>query len=295
MQHTERAPKPLPARLPGSGQVGAKGRTATRFGRFELQLHEHRLLADGEVLEIGSRAFDVLALLVGSGGALLSKAMMMDQVWPDVAVEENNLQVQISNLRRALGDDRGWIVTVPGRGYRFTAPVETVQPLLRDEVIRPFSVMVLPFVARGSDPTLDWFVDGITDSLTTDLVHAVPHCSVVAHATAAQYKYQPVDVREIGREQRVRFVLEGTVLLAERHVRVNAQLIETETGASLWSERFDQARGDVLRVQDEIVMRLSRMAGVQMVAAEAERAEYDEVTQPSDRLDAPWQRVRILS
>lgn len=269
--------------------VGA-ARTAIHFGRFELQLHEHRLLADGEVLEIGSRAFDVLALLVESGGALLSKATMMDGVWPDVAVEENNLQVQISNLRRALGEDRGWIVTVPGRGYRFTAPVEMVQPLHRDEATRPFSVLVLPFVARGSDPTLDWFVDGITDSLTTDLVHAVPHCSVVAHATAAQYKCQPVDVREIGRAQQVRFVLEGTVLMAERHVRVNAQLIETESGASLWSERFDQARGDVLRVQDEIVMRLSRMAGVQMVAAETERAESDQATQPANRLDALWQR-----
>ena len=276
-----RAPRLVPAAVSvdQSGGVVGAGR-CFRFGRFVLQMRERRLLADGMPVDLGSRALDVLAVLAESGGGLLTKSMIMDRVWPDVAVEENNLQVQISNLRRVFGVDRGWIVTIPGRGYRFTAPVDTAPLPGAVKTARPLSVLVLPFAARGSDPALDWFVDGVTDSLTTDLAHAVPRCSVVAHATAAQYKSQPVDVREIGRAQQVRFVLEGTILLAEHHVRVNAQLIETESGASLWSERFDQERGDVLQVQDEIVVRLSRMAGLQMINAEAERAERVECERP---------------
>ena len=155
-----------------SGVVGA-GR-CIRFGRFVLQMRERRLLADGMPVELGSRALDVLAVLAESGGGLLTKSMIMDLVWPDVAVEENNLQVQISNLRRVFGTDRGWIVTIPGRGYGFTAPVDAAPQAGAAKTARPLSVLVLPFAARGSDPALDWFVDGVTDSLTTDLAHAVP-------------------------------------------------------------------------------------------------------------------------
>ena len=252
-----------------------------RFGRFELNQEERRLLADGKTVGLGSRAFDVLSMLVESGGALLTKAMILDRVWPDVAVEENNLQVQVSNLRRVLGRDRGWILTIPGRGYRFTAPVVAGQQPCNHVAARPLSVLVLPFTARGSDPSIDWFVDGITDSLTTDLARSVPGCTVVAHATAAHYKSEPVDVRKIGQEQKVRFVLEGTVLLAERHVRVNARLVEAESGTNIWAERFDRARGDVLQLQDEIVVCLCRMAGLQMIVAEAQRAERLENDEPN--------------
>jgi TolB-like protein len=266
---------------PASDMRGATVRASLAFGRFVLQVQQRQLLADGVAVEIGSRAYDVLLVLAESGGALLTKAVLLDRVWPDVAVEENNLQVQISNLRRVLGTARGWIVTIPGRGYRFTAPVvaaaamgqpaDTAPAVLHEP--RPLSVMVLPFAARGADPAQEWFVDGITDSLTTDLARSVPGCSVVAHATAAQYKGRPVDIRQIGQEQQVRFVLDGTVLLTENDVRVNAQLIKADTGTSVWVARFDRVRGGVLAVQDEIVMHLSRMAGLQMINAEAQRAE----------------------
>ena len=221
------------------------------FGRFLLCRRRRLLLAGGEPVELGSRAFDVLLALVEADGALLTKNALLDRVWPGVVVEENNIQVQVSALRRALGpDSRGWIATIPGRGYRFTGPVATLPdgeastaptaPPPPEEAVRPprLSVLVLPFAGRGGDPTRGWFADAVTDSLTTDLARALPPGSAVAaQATAGTYKDHHADVREIGREQGVRYVLEGSVLLADDRVRVNAQLVEAGTGAHVWADR----------------------------------------------------------
>ena len=254
-----------------------------RFGRFVLRGPQRLLLADGEPAELGARAFDVLMVLAGSGGALVTKAALLDRVWAGLAVEENNLQVQVSTLRRVLGADRDWIVTLPGQGYRFTAPVVPLPdfeaPPAASVPVPHLSILVLPFASRG-DPALDWFADGITDSLTTDLARALPGCTVTAQTTAGTYKGRAVDVREIGRAMAVRFVLEGSILQANGRVRVNAQLIEAESGAHAWAERFDKPAGSVMQLQDEIVARLTRTIGVQMIACEARRAERLEHDHP---------------
>src|SRR6516164_731972 len=91
------------------------------FGRFELRVKERELLADGNQVDLGDRALEILFTLVEAGGALVTKSELMERVWPNLAVEENNIAVQISALRRALGNDRRLIRTVAGRGYRFTA------------------------------------------------------------------------------------------------------------------------------------------------------------------------------
>ena len=266
------------------------------FGRFVLRRRERLLLLDGAPVELGSRAVEVLLALVEADGALLTKGALMDRVWPDTAVEENNLQVQISALRRALGPDRDWIATVPGRGYRFTGPVEvqsdeevaTAAPkatlhLPSGQAAPPMSVLILPFAARGADPTQGWFADSVTDSLTTDLARALPPGSaVIAQTSADAYRGHAADVRAIGREQGVRYVVEGSVLLTDDWVRINAQLIATDTGAHLWAERFDTPRQDVLQVQDEIVGRLARTAGLQMIGAEARRAEQADHERPGE-------------
>ena len=98
---------------------------AVEFGRFRLLPHRRELGADGAAVEIGGRAFDVLMVLTEARGALVTKDEIMARVWPDTVVEENNLVVQISALRRALGEDRDFIRTVPGRGYRFIAEIRS--------------------------------------------------------------------------------------------------------------------------------------------------------------------------
>jgi TolB-like protein/Tfp pilus assembly protein PilF len=131
---------------------------------------------------------------------------------------------------------------------------------------------VLPFVNLGGEKQQDDFVDAMTESLTTDLAR-LPDYFVVSCKTAFTFKGMVVDARQIGRELGVRYVLEGSVQSGIDRLRVNAQLIDAESGAHLWAERFDKPRADPFAVQDEITARLARAMDVQIVAAEARRLE----------------------
>ena len=143
------------------------------------------------------------------------------------------------------------------------------------------SVVVLPFANLGGDKEQDYFVDGITESLTTDLSR-ISGAFVIARNTAFAYKGKGADARQIGRELGVRYVMEGSVQTGGGRIRVNAQLIDTETGAHLWAERFDKPRADLFDMQDEITTRLARTAGIELVAVESERAERER----PDNMDA---------
>jgi TolB-like protein/class 3 adenylate cyclase/cytochrome c-type biogenesis protein CcmH/NrfG len=146
---------------------------------------------------------------------------------------------------------------------------------------RQLSIVVLPFVNLGGDPQQDYFVDGITDSLTTDLSRALPGSFVVARGTAFTYKGRAVDASEVGRDLNVRYLLQGSVLTDGDRVRVNAQLIDAHANTELWAERFDKKRKDVLEVQDQIVGRLSRAVGLQVIDIEARRSERERQGDPS--------------
>jgi len=137
----------------------------------------------------------------------------------------------------------------------------------------PLSIIALPFVNLSGDPAQDYFADGITDSLTTDLSRALPGSFVVSRETAFTYKGKPVDARQIGQALHVRYVLEGSVLPQESRIRVNAHLVDAATGKEIWADRFDTAKADILQLQDEIVGRLSRAVGLQVIDVEARRSE----------------------
>ena len=191
-------------------------------------------------------------------------------VWPSTVVEDSNLNMQIAALRRVLDDGRAegsCIQTIPGRGYRFTAAVTRVEAAARSDAVglpqssvgpqRRLSIVVLPFANLSSNPNQQYFADGITDDLTTDLSR-ISGSFVIAHSTAITYKDRPIDVKEVGRELGVRYVLEGSVRRTGELVRVNVQLVDAESGAHLWAERFDTQRANLLEAQDEITGRLAR-------------------------------------
>ena len=134
------------------------------------------------------------------------------------------------------------------------------------------SIVVLPFANIGGGPEQEHFVDGVTESLTTDLSR-IRGAVVIARNTAFTYKGKPLDVKTIGRELNVRYVLEGSVQRGGNRMRVNVQLIDAETGNHLWAERFDKPLADLFDMQDEIVARLASALNAQLVAAEARRAE----------------------
>ena len=143
------------------------------------------------------------------------------------------------------------------------------------------SIVILPFINIGGNPDHDHYVDGITESLTTDLSRR-PGVSAISRSTACAYKAKPVDARQIGRELGVRYVLEGSVQHAGNWIRINAQLIDADSGSHLWAERFDKPRANLLDLQDEVTTRLARTVHVVLIAAESERAAREH----PDRLDA---------
>jgi TolB-like protein/class 3 adenylate cyclase len=134
------------------------------------------------------------------------------------------------------------------------------------------SIVVLPFANLGGDPEQEYFVDGVTESLTTDLSR-ISGSFVIGRHTAFTYKGKVTDLRQIGRELNVRYVLEGSIQRGGNRMRVNVQLVDAETGNHIWAERFDKPLADIFDMQDEIVARLARQLGTQLVAAEARRAE----------------------
>jgi TolB-like protein/class 3 adenylate cyclase len=134
------------------------------------------------------------------------------------------------------------------------------------------SIVVLPFTNLGGDTEQDYFVDGVTENLTTDLSR-ISGAFVIGRHTAFTYKNKVVDLKQIGRELNVRYLLEGSVQRGDNRLRVNVQLVDAETGSHLWAERFDKPVTDLFDMQDEIVARLASMLDAQLIAVEARRAE----------------------
>jgi TolB-like protein len=153
------------------------------------------------------------------------------------------------------------------------------------------SMVVLPFANIGGDPEQEHFVDGVTESLTTDLSR-IRNAVVIGRNTAFSYKGKPLDVKTIGRELNVRYALEGSVQRGGNRTRVNVQIIDAETGNHLWAERFDKPLADLFDMQDEIVARLANTLNAQLTAAEARRAEQ---TPTPDSMDLYFQGLAWLN
>jgi adenylate cyclase len=165
-----------------------------------------------------------------------------------------------------------FIVIVSGAGYFLSANrTATVVPTAAAPAgAARLSIVVLPFTNLSNDPSQDYFADGITENLTTDLSR-IHNSFVIARNTAFSFKGKNVDAREIGRELGVRYVLEGSVQRDGTRVRVNAQLIDAGSGAHLWADRFEEDVADLFKLQDEVVARLANSLGYELVKTEAEK------------------------
>ena len=266
-----------------------------RFGSFRLVPAQRELLCDGVAVELGSRAFDLLLALVRRNGRLATKDELMAEVWPRTVVEENNLQAQVSVLRKALARDSGgqdYLLTVPGHGYRFVAGV-TRESASSDAVAeqnpsRPAapvadkpSLAVLPFQNMSGDPEQEYFADGIVDEIITALSR-FGWLLVIARNSSSTYKGRAVDVKQVGRELAVRYVLEGSVRRSGNRVRITGQLIDTTTGAHLWADRFEGKLEDIFDLQDEVTVSVVGQIAPKLEKAEIERAKR----KPTESLDA---------
>jgi TolB-like protein len=264
------------------------------FEGFTLDLTRGWLRAGENEIKLRPKCLELLRYLVENPGRLVLKDELAEAVWPNVIVSDDSLAQCISDLRAALNDGgRRIIKTVARRGYLFAAPVSisTVEngSLLPAVAPRP-SIVVLPFVNLSNDPEQEYFADGMVEEITTAL-SKIRWFFVIARTTSFTYKGHAVDLRQVGRELGVRYILEGSVRKAGDRVRVSGQLIEAATGSLLWAERYDRATADIFAVQDEITERVVAAIEPQLYAAEHFRSHR----KPPESLDA-WECViRALS
>jgi TolB-like protein/class 3 adenylate cyclase len=227
----------------------------------------------GDDVNIAAR----LESIADSGGICISSSAY-DQVSGKLAVEFADLGEQsFKNIARPI---RAYAVVREGSG------AGTRNAALRTPITAPhLSMVVLPFANFGDDPEQDYFVDGVTESLTTDLSR-ISGSFVIARNTAFTFKGKAVNVKQVGRELNVRYVLEGSVQRSGKRLRVNVQLIDVESGKHLWAERFEKPVADFFDMQDEIVSRLAHTLDAQLVVAEARHAER---SRHPDALDLVFQ------
>ena len=230
--------------------------------------------SDGDLMGDGVNIAARLEGIAKPGAICLSEDAYR-QVRDKIAAEFSDLgDKELKNIARPM---RVYAVqfseTVKAPTPQGVAPSSLASPPLSPVSAPPrLSIVVLPFANIGGDPEQEYFVDGVTESLTTDLSR-ISGSFVIARNTAFTYKGKPFDVKKIGRELNVRFVLEGSVQRGGSRMRVNVQLIDGETGNHLWAERFEKPVADLFDMQDEIVSRLANTLNAQLIAAEAHRAE----------------------
>jgi TolB-like protein/Flp pilus assembly protein TadD len=228
---------------------------------FRIGINLGDILIEGD--DILGDGVNVAARLEGiaqPGGICISSSAY-EQVRGKVPVEFTDLGEQtLKNIARPI---RAYAVGLSANIERVVPPPSSAPRL---------SLVVLPFANLGGDPEQEYFVDGVTESLTTDLSR-INGAFVIARNTAFTFKGKAIDVRQLGRELNVRYVLEGSVQRGGNRLRVNVQLIDAETGNHLWAERFDKPVADLFDMQDEIVSRLANSLDAELITAEARRAE----------------------
>jgi TolB-like protein/class 3 adenylate cyclase len=231
--------------------------------RIGIHLGDVMVQADGDLLGDGVNVAARLEGIAEPGGICLSNAAY-DQVRDKL--KESFVDLGERELKNIVRPVRAYSVTLDRNTTKYepAAPVSPSAPRL--------SIVVLPFNNIGGDPEQDYFVDGVTESLTTDLSR-ISGSLVIGRNTAFTYKGKHVDLKQIGRELKVRYVLEGSVQRSGNRLRVNVQLIDAATGNHLWAERFDKPVADLFDMQDEIVARLASQLGTQLIEAEARRAQ----------------------
>ena len=225
-----------------------------KFGAFVFDPQNGALTRDGAPLALGHRGGELLRLLLAKRGEIVGKEALLDAAWPNQAVEESNLTVQIATLRKALGttaEGQDWIATVPRVGYRFLAASAEAS---RSESEKPV-IAVLPFDNVSTDPDQEFFAQGLAEDLITDLSR-VSGLMVIARNSSFAMKGRRSDLRGIGADLGASFIVDGSVRRVANKVRINAQLVEAAEQTQLWAERFDGDVSDVFALQDQVVGRI---------------------------------------
>ena len=246
-----------------------------RFAEYVLDVARRELRRGGDAVAIEPQVFDLLVHLVRNSDRVVTKDELLDAVWGGRIVSESTLTSRINAARKAVGDSgetQLLIRTSPRKGFRFVGGVTDAVPMEipHTSYSRP-SIAVLPFDNLSGDREQDYFVDGMVAEIITGLSR-IKWLFVISRNSTFIYKGKPVDVKTVGRELGVRYVLEGSVRRVGRQLRISAQLIDAMTGGHHWAEQYDRELGDIFAVQDEITRSVVAAIEPRLLAAEGVRA-----------------------
>jgi TolB-like protein len=268
---------------------------AYRIGDYQLDPLCRELRCGQTLRRLEPQVFDTLLFLVENRARVVSKDDLVAAVWNGRFVSDATVESRIKAARRAVGDDgrsQKIIRTIPRRGFRFVADVEGVDgPTGKPALGLPDkpSIAVLPFQNMSGDAEQAYFADGITEEIITALSR-FSSLFVIARNSSFAYKGKAIDVRQIGRELGVRYVLEGSVRKAGQRLRITGQLVEAETGSHLWADRFDSVLEDVFDLQDRVTMAVAGATEPSITQAEIRRA----IGKPTENLQAYDWLLRAL-
>ncbi len=265
------------------------------FEDFVLDEARRELRRGADVVAVEPKVFDLLVYLVANRQRVIAKDDMIDAVWNGRIVSDSALATSVNAARVALGDSgeaQRLIKTLPRKGFRFVGEVRKHEVVDKATTAttapepnlalpdRP-SLAVLPFTNIGSDPEQDYFADGIVEEMITALSR-MRSLFVIARNSSFTFKGRSVDVKEVGRELGVRYVLEGSVRKAALRLRISAQLVDAATGMNLWADRFEGRLNDVFELQDQVTASVIAAISPHLERAEISRAKR----KPTESLDA---------
>ena len=241
-----------------------------RFGPFEVDLHAGELRKHGVRVKLREQSFQVLRLLLERPFDVVTREDLRARLWPaGVFVDfENNLNTAVTRLREALGDSTEkprYVETLPRRGYRFVAAVSN--GCSRTDASRTSSVRltVLPFDNLSGDPAQEYFSDGMTEEVITELARVTAgRLGVIARTSAMRYKGLRRDVARIGRDLDVDYVVEGSVRRAGDRIRISAQLVRVDDQVHLWAQSYESELRDALQLQRDIALAIARQIDVNL-------------------------------
>jgi DNA-binding winged helix-turn-helix (wHTH) protein/tetratricopeptide (TPR) repeat protein len=266
------------------------------FNGFRLEEDQRRLLFNGQSVAIKPKILDLLIFLIQMRGHLVVKDDLMKEIWPDAIVEDNNITVSISILRKILGDrvKHQFIETVPRRGYRFVGEVaetsveqgttgEAGQPVssiaFEEEPID--SLAVLPMESPGDDPNVEYLSQGITESII-NMLSRIPRLRVLAGSTVLHFKHKKLDAQNIGVILNVRAVMIIRVMRLGDKLIIRSELVNVSDGAQLWGEQYNRSPSDILAIQDEIARAISQSLTFKLTPRDQVRLSK----RPTDNIEA---------
>jgi TolB-like protein len=277
------------------------------FAEYAFDTDRRELRRGRELVSVAPQVFDLLDFLIRNRERVVSKDDLINAIWNGRSVSDAALTTRLNVARSVIGDsgeEQRLIKTLPRKGFRFVGPVQEARepagvaavdgpqepPKVGLELPDRPSIAVLPFANLSTEPEQDYFADGMVEDIITGLSRS-KSLFVIARQSSFTFKGKAVDIKQVGRELGVRYVLEGSIRKAANRIRITGQLIDATSGVHLWADRFDSLLEDIFDLQDRVTSRVIGAIAPRLLRAEIDRAQR----KPTESLQAYDYYLRALA